>query len=194
MRIANTDASCAICPRVGCNHELFCAAGHFSFVLWLLKTGRQKIHLVWKTALLLSTAAPCQQWNSLFSFCVWHPSLSLSFSFLDLQSKKKKKLPENLQSLDLYDLCGGDTKLVGVGLVLLYFGLLLALTVAKNGQFCSHAHGNLILDIWSAVIRALHRAPELPDCHLQTNESTLVSRCTNAFAHLSLGPAKQSSI
>lgn len=77
MRIANTDANCAICPRVGCNHELFCAAGHFSFVLWLLKTGRQKIHLVWKTALLLSTTAPCQQWNSLFSFCVWHPSLSL---------------------------------------------------------------------------------------------------------------------
>lgn len=81
------------------------------------------------------------------SFCVWHPSLSLSFfSFLDLQSKKEK-LPENLRSLDLSDLCGGGTKLVGVGLVLLYFGLLLTLTVTKNGQFCSHAHGNLILDI-----------------------------------------------
>lgn len=84
---------------------------------------------------------------SLFFLCLASLSLSLSFSFLDMQSKKKKKLPENLQSLDLYDLCGGDTKLVSVGLVLLYFGLLLALTVAKNGQFCSHAHGNLILDI-----------------------------------------------
>lgn len=64
-------------------------------------------------------------------------------------------MAEILRSLDLYDLCGGDTKLVGVGLVLLYFGLLLAPIVTKNGQFCSHAHGNLILDIRSAVIRAL---------------------------------------
>lgn len=54
-KIANTDASCAICPCIGCNHKLFCAVGHFSFVLWLLKMGKQKIDPVWKTALLLNT-------------------------------------------------------------------------------------------------------------------------------------------
>lgn len=54
-KLQNTDRGCAICPCIGCNHELFCAVGHFSFVLWLLKMDQSKIYLVWKTTLLLST-------------------------------------------------------------------------------------------------------------------------------------------
>lgn len=36
-------------PGIGCNHKLVCAAGHFSFVLWFLKTEQRKTYLVWKS-------------------------------------------------------------------------------------------------------------------------------------------------
>lgn len=70
-KIANTNAGCAICPCIGCNHKLFGAVGHFSFVLWLLKDGAAEdlVSLENRSPVKHRFAVGgvvCQRWNSLF--------------------------------------------------------------------------------------------------------------------------------
>lgn len=99
-KIANTNAGCAICSCIGCNHKLFCAVGHFSFVLWLLKTGQQKIHSVWKTTLLFNAgllSGLCASSGTLsFSQCLtltlFYLHFQLDFYGICLQMKNKNKV------------------------------------------------------------------------------------------------------
>lgn len=167
-KLQNTNGGCAICPCIGCNHELFCAVGHFSFVLWLLKMEQHKIYLVWKTTLLLSTGL-------LSGLCASGGTLSLSlclaFFFFNLiynfSLNNTKSITYYL--LDLHGLCC-VTPPCHYGICCYVVGFLPLVALNTEG---SHTHCNLTLDIWSSVIQALHWAPELQDCHLQMNGATL---------------------
>lgn len=160
-KIANTNTGYAICPCIGCNHKLFCAVGHFSFVLWFLKKGQLKIHLVWKTTLLLNTVC-CQGFLPAVELSLFVSRLfsNLTFIFILNYTESTSKHMVIWHSPGLYGLwvclCDSVFSLqYGVGCCALVLLLLRTLKVTKNGHFRSHTHCNLTLDIRSPVIRAL---------------------------------------
>lgn len=152
-KIANTNTGCAICPCIGCNHKLFCAVGHFSFVLWFLKKGQLKIHLVWKTTLLLNTVC-CQGFLPAVELSLFVSRLfsNLTFIFILNYTESTSKHMVIWHSPGLYGLwvclCDSVFSLqYGVGCCALVLLLLQTLKVTKNGHFRSHTHCNLTLDI-----------------------------------------------
>lgn len=175
-------------PGIGCNHKLFCAAGHFSFVLWFLKMEQRKTYLVWKSHSSVKHwfavgDSSAKQSDSLSFLCLalfcFVLVFSVSFRFRTVSWVGIiRHLPEaghigSASSRPMWVcLCDSTCEdgVCGCGLVLLWFfspffsvaALLLTLQ-----SLLFQVHCNLTLDVWSAAI-----APDLHSHHLQMNRAT----------------------